>query len=408
MKKKKKKASNPRRGSVGIVPAAAFSAALVALAGLAALTASGAPASSASSAASPSAATAAPRTVVTADGVRLRVETVVTGLEVPWSIAFTSPTRMLVTERPGRVRVVENGALRAAPLATVEVEATGETGLMGLALAPDYVASHLLYLSYARGSGSSMRVRVEQFRDEGTRIVPVRVILDGLPASQFHAGCRLRFGPDGKLYVTTGDATERTLAQKMDSLAGKTLRLNADGSIPADNPFRGSPIYSLGHRNSQGLDWQPGSGLQFQTEHGPSGFDGPGGGDEVNIVEAGKNYGWPVIHHKAGRAGLVSPLLEFTPAIAPSGASFVHGGALPKLAGSFVFAALRGEKLVLVRFDASDSRRVAAVEDLFAGEYGRFREVMRGPDGALYVSTSNRDGRGRVRAGDDRILRLSE
>jgi glucose/arabinose dehydrogenase len=315
---------------------------------------------------------------------------------------------MLVTERPGRVRVVEDGVLRSAPLATIaDVESTGETGLMGLALAPDYSSSRLLYLSYAY-RGASPRVRVEQYRDEGTRIVHTRTIVEGIPAAQFHAGCRLRFGPDGKLYVTTGDATERALAQKMDSLAGKTLRLNPDGSIPPDNPFRGSPIFSLGHRNSQGLDWQPGSGLQFQTEHGPSGFDGPGGGDEVNIVEAGKNYGWPIIHHRQTRAGLVSPLLEFTPAIAPSGASFARGPALPSFAGDFFFAALRGERLVRVRFAPQDPRRVAFVEDLFTGEYGRLREVMSGPDGALYVSTSNRDGRGRVREKDDRILRISE
>ena len=350
----------------------------------------------------------APRVVRTKEGARLRVETIVTGLEVPWSIAFSSPRRMIVTERPGRVRVVEDRVLRSAPLATIaDVESTGETGLMGLALAPDYPSSRLLYLSFAY-RGASPRVRVEQYRDEGTRIVRTRTILEGIPAAQFHAGCRLRFGPDGKLYVTTGDATERDLAQKMDSLAGKTLRLNPDGSIPPDNPFRGSPIFSLGHRNSQGLDWQPGSGLQFQTEHGPSGFDGPGGGDEVNIVEAGKNYGWPIIHHRQTRPGLVSPLLEFTPAIAPSGASFARGGALASFAGDFFFATLRGERLVRVRFAPQDPRRVASVEDLLSGDYGRLRESMIGPDGALYVSTSNRDGRGRVREKDDRILRISQ
>ena len=232
------------------------------------------------------------RTVKTKDGLTLKVETVVTGLEVPWSIAFTSATRMLVTERPGRIRIVENGVLRPAPLAVIsDVESSGETGLMGLTLAPDYEKSRQLYVSYAHAASGGYRVRVVRFRDDGTGLSDPRVILEGLPAARFHAGCRLRFGPDGKLYVTTGDATTREIAQKMDSLGGKTLRLSPDGSIPADNPFPGSPIFSLGHRNSQGLDWQPGTGLQFQTEHGPSGFDGPGGGDEVNIVEKGKNYG---------------------------------------------------------------------------------------------------------------------
>jgi len=349
------------------------------------------------------------RTIRTKDGVSLKVETFVAGLEVPWSLAFTSSSRMLVTERPGRVRVVENGVLREAPLAVIgDVESRGETGLMGLALAPDYPASRLIYLSYAYNVAGGIRVRVVRFHDDGSRLSGRKVILEGLPAAQFHAGCRLRFGPDGKLYVTTGDATTREIAQKMDSLGGKTLRLNPDGTIPQDNPFPGSPIFSLGHRNSQGLDWQPGTGLQFQTEHGPSGFDGPGGGDEVNIVEAGKNYGWPVVHHRLSRAGMVSPLLEFTPAIAPSGASFVTGSKLPALRNDFLFACLRGERLVRVRLDPKEARHVLATEDLFDHEYGRLREVQNGPDGAVYFTTSNRDGRGAPRGGDDRILRLTQ
>jgi glucose/arabinose dehydrogenase len=341
--------------------------------------------------------------------VSLKVETFVDGLEVPWSLAFTSPARMLVTERPGRVRVIENGVLRKAPLAVIaDVESRGETGLMGLTLAPDYPASRLIYLSYAYTVTGGIRVRVVRFRDDGSGLSGRKVILEGLPAAQFHAGCRLRFGPDGKLYVTTGDATTGEIAQKMDSLGGKTLRLNPDGSIPADNPFPGSPVFSLGHRNSQGLDWQPGTGIQLQTEHGPSGFDGPGGGDEVNIVEAGKNYGWPVVHHKASKEGMVSPLLEFTPAIAPSGASFVTGSRVPALRGDFLFACLRGERLMRVRLDPKDPRHVLATEALFENEFGRLREVQNGPDGALYFTTSNRDGRGSVHPGDDRILRLTQ
>ena len=349
------------------------------------------------------------RAVRTKDGVTLKVETFVAGLEVPWSLAFTSSTRVLVTERPGRVRVVENGVLRETPLAVIaDVESRGETGLMGLARSPDYPASRLIYLSYAYTVAGGIQVRVVRFHDDGSRLSGRKVILEGLPAAQFHAGCRLRFGPDGKLYVTTGDATTREIAQKMDSLGGKTLRLNPDGTIPPDNPFPGSPIFSLGHRNSQGLDWQPGTGLQFQTEHGPSGFDGPGGGDEVNIVEAGKNYGWPVVHHKLSRAGMVSPLLEFTPAIAPSGASFVTGSKLPALRNDFLFACLRGERLVRVRLDPRGPRHVLATEALFDHEYGRLREVQNGPDGAIYFTTSNRDGRGNTRSGDDRILRLTQ
>jgi glucose/arabinose dehydrogenase len=345
----------------------------------------------------------------TRSGARLEAATFVAGLEVPWSMAFTSPRRLLVTERPGRLRVVEDGALLAKPLAVLDdVEARGESGLMGIALAPDYERSRLLYLAYAYDAPPGIAVRVARYRDDGDRLSDRRVLVEGIPAARFHAGCRLRFGPDGKLYVTTGDATRREIAQDPQSLGGKTLRLEPDGGVPADNPFPGSPVYSLGHRNSQGLDWDPRSGLQYQTEHGPSGFDGPGGGDEVNLVEAGKNYGWPIVHHRESRPGLVSPVLEYTPAVAPSGASFCRGNLLPTFRGDFFFATLRGERLIRVRFDPADPRRVIETEELFDGVYGRLRDVVSGPDGALYVATSNRDGRGRPHRGDDRILRIVE
>lgn len=200
---------------------------------------------------------------------------------------------MIFTERPGRVRVYENGKLRPEPLFTVpDVEPKGESGLMSVALHPQFAANHLLYLSYAYNIGGQL-VRVVRYRETPAGLTDRKVIIENIPAAQFHAGCRLRFGPDGKLYITTGDATQRELAQKLDSLAGKLLRLNDDGTVPADNPFVGQQnarpeIWTYGHRNSQGIDWQPSTNLLWETEHGPSGFDGPGGGDEVNIIERGK------------------------------------------------------------------------------------------------------------------------
>src|SRR5215204_559483 len=282
-----------------------------------------------------------------------KVEKVAGGLEVPWSIVWAPDGRMVFTERPGRVRVIENGVLQPKPLFVVpDVEKSGESGLMSVALHPQFSSNRFLYLSYAYSS-ASVRVRVVRYREAPEGLVDRKVIIEDLPAAQFHAGCRIRFGPDGKLYVTTGDSTRRELAQKLDSLAGKTLRLNDDGSVPQDNPFVGQQnarpeIWSIGHRNAQGLDRQPGSNLMFQTEHGPSGFDGPQGGDEVNIVERGKNYGWPIIHHKETRAGMESPLLEYTPACAPASGTFYRGAAFPGFKGNFMFGCLRGEMLIRV------------------------------------------------------------
>jgi aldose sugar dehydrogenase len=347
--------------------------------------------------------------VATVDSVPFRVETFVAGLDVPWSIVFTGASRALIAERPGRVRVVENGALRTEPLiALTDVEQRSETGLMGLTLDPGYASNRRFYLAYAYADGGDIRVRVVRYRDDGGGASERTVIIEGLPAARFHAGCRLGFGPDGKLYVTTGDATRPESAQDLGSLAGKTLRLNDDGTIPVDNPFAARAgarreIFSYGHRNAQGLDWQPGTGVMFQTEHGPSGGDAPGGGDEVNIVEAGRNYGWPLVHHRESGAGMVSPLIEYTPAIAPASGMFYRGDAFPQFRGNFFFGNLRGESLVRL---VLDGRRVVREERLLADAYGRLRAVAEGPDGAIYVATSNRDGRGTPASNDDRILRL--
>jgi len=223
-----------------------------------------------------------------------KVETVIPNLEVVWSIVWAPDGRMIFTERPGRVRVYENGKLRPQPLFTVpDVEPRGESGLMSVALHPQFASNHWLYLSYAYNSGGQL-VRVVRYRETPAGLIDRKVIIENIPAAQFHAGCRLRFGPTASF--TSRRAMQRIgqLAQKLDSIAGKILRLNDDGTVPSDNPFVGQPnarpeIWAYGSRNSQGIDFQPGTNLLWETEHGPSGFDGPGGGDEVNIIERGKN-----------------------------------------------------------------------------------------------------------------------
>ncbi len=245
-----------------------------------------------------------------------------------------------------------------------------------------------------------MFVKVVRFKD-GDSISIITTILDGIPAAQFHAGSELAFGPDGKLYITTGDATERELAQDKDSLAGKILRLSDDGSIPNDNPF-GTAVWSYGHRNPQGISWNS-KGELYETEHGPSGFDGPGGGDEVNKIEKGGNYGWPLVSHTKSLEGTISPLLVFTPAEAPASALIYSGKLFPQFKDNLFFGSLRGENLMRVTIENGNA---TGHERLFLEEYGRIREVTEGPDGAIYFSTSNKDGRGSSAANDDRIFRV--
>jgi glucose/arabinose dehydrogenase len=341
--------------------------------------------------------------------VAFRVETVADGLEVPWEIVFAPDGRTFLTERPGRIRVIRDDTLQGAPYMTVtDVEASGESGLMSMVLHPEFAQNGFFYISYAYNGASGQEVRVIRYHEANGVPTRDKVMVENIPAAQFHAGCRLRFGPDGKLYITTGDATTGEIAQQLSSLGGKILRLNDDGTIPDDNPFVNQPnarpeIWSYGHRNPQGIDFQPGTGTLFETEHGPSGFDGPGGGDEVNIIEKGKNYGWPIVHHEQTQPGMESPLLEYTPAMAPASGMFYSGNLFPQLKGNYFFGCLRGERIIRVILDG---RRVVRQENLFVEKYGRIRDVAEGPDGAIYFTTSNHDGRGAAAKNDDRLLKL--
>jgi glucose/arabinose dehydrogenase len=320
-----------------------------------------------------------------------RVEIVAEGLEVPWEIAFLPDGRALVTERPGRIRLLEaDGTLGEETVAEVDVSALGEGGLMGLALDPEFARNGFAYLYFTTAGG----LQLERWRLEGDRLEREAGLIDGtIEAGPIHDSGRIAFGPDERLYVATGDAGNGPLAQDPGSLNGKYLRL-------APEQYRGGPsrpeVISSGHRNPQGFDWEPGTDRLISTEHGPSGGDGPQGFDEINEIRQGANYGWPEVFGD-DHAGFTAPLRVYEEAIAPSGATFTERG-------DYYFATLRGEALRRLRFDGD---RITADDVLLEGEYGRLRTVVEGPDGALYVLTSNRDGRGSPEDGDDRILRLT-
>jgi glucose/arabinose dehydrogenase len=328
---------------------------------------------------------------------RLRVTTVATGLEIPWEIAFLPDGRALVTERPGRVRLLDaQGHLKRAPAARVAVSAQGEGGLLGLAVDPAFARNRLVYLYFTTANG----MRLERWRFAGGRLHRERSLVEGIAAGRVHDSGRIAFGPDNRLYIATGDAGDGQLAQRADSLNGKFLALTP-------RQYRGHggrpQIISRGHRNPQGFDWQPGTGALISTEHGPTeGVDGPSGYDEVNRIVQGGNYGWPLAFGFDQR-GFNAPLRVYRDPLAPSGATFVRdrGSAWR---GSFVFACLRGEELRRVVLHGD---RIVSDTALFHGRFGRLRTVVEGPHGALYVLTSNRDGRGAPTRADDRILRIS-
>jgi glucose/arabinose dehydrogenase len=336
--------------------------------------------------------------------VNFRVEEVATGLDTPWELAFAPDGRIFVTERPGRLRVIEDGKLRAEPVATVpDVVESGEGGLLGMVLAPDFATSGNLYFHHTyRDNGTRNRVVRYTLADRaGARgLGSPQILLKDIPGAGNHNGGRLAIGPDGKLYVTCGDAGNAANAQDRASLAGKIHRLELDGAIPADNPFPGSPVYSFGHRNPEGLAWQPGTNQLYATEHGNS------ANDEVNTIVAGSNYGWPEIQGPQTREGMVTPIITSgsNNTWAPSGATFVAANTFPQLRGSFLFAGLRSA--TLWKLDVATLQLTPLLADQYGNGYGRLRDVREAPDGTLYVLTSNQDGRGSPAATDDRILRI--
>jgi len=327
------------------------------------------------------------------------VEVVASGLEVPWEIRFLPGGDLLVTERPGRItRIAARDGSRRT-VGTLPVTATSESGLMGLDLDPGFPEQPYLYVAYTYSLEGELVNRVSRLTYRDDRLSEERVLVDRIPGAPIHDGARVGFGPDGFLWVTTGDAARSERAQDRDNLAGKVLRMTREGRPAPGNPFPDSLVYSYGHRNPQGLDWLPGSEVAYVTEHGPS------DNDEVNRLQPGGNYGWPTVGGAVDRPGFVDPLISWTPTIAIAGAQFYDRAEIPGWRGSLLSVALKGSALRRLSGDTGFTR-VTGEEVLFEGEFGRLRALRVGPDGWVYVSTSNRDGRGGPAAADDRILRI--
>ena len=339
------------------------------------------------------------------DAAPFRVVTVADGLEHPWSLAFLPDGRMLVTERPGRLRLISaDGRLDPRPLAGVpKVAAVGQGGLLDVALHPQFARNGWIYLSYAAQGEGGYGTEVLRARLDGHALRDARVIFSMRPktTTSHHFGSRLVFDRQGYLYITLGDRGEMARAQRLDDHAGSVIRLHDDGRVPADNPFVAVPgalpeKFTLGNRNVQGAALHPRTGEVWIHEHGPQ------GGDEINIVRAGTNYGWPVITYGRNyvtgtrigegteKPGMAQPLWHWTPSIAPSGMAFYEGDKFPAWRGNLFVGALRDELLVRLELDGD---RVVREERLLEKQIGRIRDVRAGPDGFLYLLTDEARGR---------------
>lgn len=320
------------------------------------------------------------------------VQVVASNLQKPWAMTFAD-NKIFFTEKVGTIRVIDNGTLVNDSVADLHVADLTEAGLLGIAAHPDFGKSHFLYVYYTYKDGDNLWNKVLRITVDHDRISGAKVILDRIPGAEFDDGGVIKFGPDGKLYIGTGDATNENSTQEINSLAGKILRLNDDGSIPSDNPFPNSPVYSYGHRNPQGLAWDD-KGNLYETEEGPT------RNDEVNLIKPGLDYGWPA-QECSGPGHYQTSLACFNPSIGPGGIIYYKSGKLG-MNDSLVMAALLGHGLYQLPLK---NGTVLGPKIILDG-VGRIRDVGEGPDGDLYVLTSNTDGQGFPEKNDDKLLRI--
>jgi glucose/arabinose dehydrogenase/cytochrome c553 len=337
-----------------------------------------------------------------------RLEVVAENLRAPWSIEFLADGRILFTEKTGRVRIIENDSLLKEPALILPVTLNGTSGMFSIVAHPDFEENGWVYISSSYDTGEDLWLEVNRFTMEGNKLTsPTRIIAE-IPCNVNHSGGRLRFGPDGKLYLTTSDRNKPPLAQKLDNLIGKILRFNPDGSIPEDNPFVETEgarpeIYTYGHRNPQGLSFHPEDGSLWEAEHG-NGF-----WDEFNQLFPKHNYGWPVIEGMQVQGGMEPPALSLVdePALAVSGCLIYSGKAFPSLKHHGLLATLQGASLIRAHIE---NGQVVKADRYFHMAFGRLREVAESPEGYIYFSTSFYDARGQRKwkplHDSDRILRI--
>lgn len=336
-------------------------------------------------------------------GFGVRAETVAQNLFVPWSIDWLPDGTILFTERIGLLKMIPNGMTNPLPLLLRQPASLGG-GMLGVAVDPNFEENNYIYLYITYTDDDTLLNKLVRYTLVDGRVSNEYVVIDGLPGHVFENGGRIQFGPDGNIYITTGIPEDSFLAQDPDSLGGKILRISPDGTIPEDNPIEGSPVWSMGHRHSQGLDWDADGNL-ISVEHGPSGWRGDAH-DEINLIEPGANYGWPIIFGNMTAEGMRMPLIHTgNDTWAPAGMEFYDGDKIPEWTGKLFVATLRGTNLHMLDLDLKNNV-VVSHTSLFLESFGRLRDVQTGPDGYLYLLTSNQDGRSIPALGDDRIIRI--
>ena len=336
-----------------------------------------------------------------ADAAELRDSVIVSNLNFPWEILWGPDNQIWMTERGGRISRVNPATGTVTPLLTIsEVVSNNEGGLLGMVLHPDFATTPQLFVVYDYNSGSNYREKVVRYTYNGTTLVNPVTLLDNIAASSIHNGSRLVITPDLKLFITTGDASNQSLPQNTAAVNGKVLRINLDGSIPTDNPVAGNPYWSFGHRNPQGLVYA--NNKLYSSEHGPN------NDDEINIIEKGRNYGWPNVEGFCDNGGEQSfcsannvrqPLKNWTPTAAVSGLDYYNNDLIPQWKNSLLVAALKNSRLYQMKLDDTFSS-IVQTNEYFTNDYGRMRDICISPDGKVYICTSN--------GGNDKIIEVTK